>query len=179
MGDASRCGNTIDFCIYGTVSPISPLRGLYKTKDIFGHIFVISKPVRMEPARNGATSNGARTHGAGPNNALREVSLEARYERLEEILFSEMADIFNRIETFPPPGWRFGLDPVILAAQGLWYMGPGDTVRCYSCRLELSGWTRGMDVFASHIVASPNCEHLKNIFKRDLERIQALHPCSY
>ena len=133
----------------------------------------------MEPSRNGATLNDARTDDAGPNHPLREESLEARYERLEEIQFFEMADDFNRIETFSPPGWRFGMDPVILAGQGLWYTGRGDTVRCYSCRLELSGWTRRMDVFASHIVASPNCAHLKNIFKRDFDRLHASHPCSY
>ena len=65
MGDASRCGN---FCIYGTVSPISHLRSLYPTLTISP--LAIAKLLREHLEEKGILVNEVKLKGSGASFCL-------------------------------------------------------------------------------------------------------------
>ncbi|CAF4061314.1 unnamed protein product [Rotaria sordida] len=50
-----------------------------------------------------------------------------------------------------------------MASAGLNYTGKGDTVRCSTCDVEISGWTSDMKPFTIHAQRSPNCIFVRSM----------------
>ena len=48
-----------------------------------------------------------------------------------------------------------------LAANGFFYLGGGDQVKCYHCGVDLYGWVEPDDVMVEHYRHSPDCRLAK------------------
>lgn len=57
---------------------------------------------------------------------------------------------------------------IAMKSAGFHYIYSGDTVRCDTCGLEVSGWTLDMKPFAVHAKYSPQCPYVLSILPRDL-----------
>uniref|UniRef100_A0A671T3I5 RING-type E3 ubiquitin transferase n=1 Tax=Sinocyclocheilus anshuiensis TaxID=1608454 RepID=A0A671T3I5_9TELE len=44
-----------------------------------------------------------------------------------------------------------------LAAAGMYYLGPNDTVKCFCCGQQLAGWEPGDEAWGEHAKHYPNC----------------------
>jgi hypothetical protein len=53
--------------------------------------------------------------------------------------------------------------PSHLAACGFEYTGERDTTRCKECGLEISNWTRDMDLYKIHLEQKPDCPFIQSI----------------
>jgi hypothetical protein len=59
---------------------------------------------------------------------------------------------------------------MIMTTAGFKYTGESDTVRCDTCQLEISGWTRNMVPFSVHAERSPQCQFIRSrLSKSSLE----------
>jgi hypothetical protein len=54
------------------------------------------------------------------------------------------------------------IDPVSLAAAGLYYTGETDIVRCFECQLVISHWSEGHTPMQIHQMYSPECKFVRN-----------------
>jgi hypothetical protein len=50
-----------------------------------------------------------------------------------------------------------------MKSAGFQYTNHGDAARCHSCKLEVSGWTLGIEPFAIHSQRSPTCSYVQSI----------------
>ncbi|CAF1245152.1 unnamed protein product [Rotaria sordida] len=55
-----------------------------------------------------------------------------------------------------------------MASAGFYYTSIGDTVRCDTCELEVSGWALDMKPFAIHAQRSPKCAFVRSILFDDM-----------
>ncbi|CAF3521506.1 unnamed protein product [Rotaria sordida] len=55
-----------------------------------------------------------------------------------------------------------------MASAGFYYTSIGDTVRCDTCELEVSGWALDMKPFAIHAQRSPKCAFFRSILFDDM-----------
>jgi len=79
-----------------------------------------------------------------------------RYEVLEE-----------RLRTYIlPPAWKGTLCFQLMANAGFVYTGQEDLVFCFSCNVELDGWTKYMDPLLRHKEESRTCSFVKQLRKR-------------
>lgn len=64
-----------------------------------------------------------------------------------------------RLRTFNADNWPHGafLDPNILAQTGLYFIGPGDTLKCHFCKVEIRCWRQDDDEIEEHLRFSPSC----------------------
>ncbi|KAL3882698.1 hypothetical protein ACJMK2_029011 [Sinanodonta woodiana] len=67
-------------------------------------------------------------------------------------------EYITRLSTFR--NWRHCLDPKMLAENGFFYQGVGDTVACYFCGVALMHWGTDDDVLLEHLKLSPDCGYL-------------------
>ncbi|XP_013394130.1 baculoviral IAP repeat-containing protein 7-like [Lingula anatina] len=58
------------------------------------------------------------------------------------------------------PSASISASPTRLAKAGLFYMGRGDEVRCYSCNVLIKDWEIRDNPFQKHSALSPNCLHI-------------------
>ncbi|KAL3882772.1 hypothetical protein ACJMK2_029079 [Sinanodonta woodiana] len=70
----------------------------------------------------------------------------------------------TRLSTFK--SWRSHINPRCLAENGFFYIGVGDTAKCYSCGVALKNWDQDDDPLLEHIRYSPTCNHLENTVGR-------------
>jgi hypothetical protein len=76
-----------------------------------------------------------------------------------------------RIGTFARKEWHHSLPrPEKLARAGLYYTGMEDTVRCFSCGVQLEEWGEE-EALGRHCHASPNCAFLRQDFPNLLESL--------
>ena len=69
---------------------------------------------------------------------------------------------YERLASFNTMNPLEGCHPVLMARAGLYYMGPSDTVQCYSCSTILSNWrSQAMDPVTLHRQTAPNCAHIR------------------
>ncbi|KAF4527963.1 hypothetical protein B566_EDAN017294 [Ephemera danica] len=68
----------------------------------------------------------------------------------------------HRLASFLSSDWPAHVDVYNLANWGLYYMGPGDNVKCFSCNVEFSGWNRGDNIATVHQRRSRNCQFLES-----------------
>ncbi|KAK3585136.1 hypothetical protein CHS0354_034265 [Potamilus streckersoni] len=64
----------------------------------------------------------------------------------------------TRLSTFR--NWQHFLDPKILAENGFFYQGVGDTVTCHFCGIALMHWGPDDDALLEHLKYSPDCGYL-------------------
>ncbi|XP_070191014.1 baculoviral IAP repeat-containing protein 7-like isoform X2 [Littorina saxatilis] len=54
--------------------------------------------------------------------------------------------------------------PILMAKGGLYYTGPDDAVRCYSCSTILTTWrSQGVDPNQLHRQSAPQCAHVREL----------------
>ena len=71
-------------------------------------------------------------------------------------------EIEDRLKSFAlPPRWEGPLDCHSMAEAGFVYTGQEDLVYCFSCKIELDGWTKHMDPLLRHQEESPTCSFVR------------------
>ncbi|BFZ24863.1 hypothetical protein BsWGS_27902 [Bradybaena similaris] len=69
----------------------------------------------------------------------------------------------DRLKTYQNWPKRDVLRPESLAEAGLFYLGEGDQVRCFSCEKVLSNWKPGDDPWCEHARISPGCSYIQSV----------------
>ncbi|XP_016313488.1 E3 ubiquitin-protein ligase XIAP-like isoform X2 [Sinocyclocheilus anshuiensis] len=62
-----------------------------------------------------------------------------------------------RLNTFSEWPADAPVQPEDLAAAGMYYLGPNDTVKCFCCGQQLAGWEPGDEAWGEHAKHYPNC----------------------
>lgn len=68
-----------------------------------------------------------------------------------------MENELRRIATYSELLTPWGVSPIRLAQQGLYYKGVDDTLECFACRASFTGWVGNYDVQKNHERVSPQC----------------------
>jgi len=72
----------------------------------------------------------------------------------------------DRLKTFiSPPPWRGPQGFWVMAEAGFVYTGEEDIVFCFSCNIELDGWSKCIDPLLRHKEESHTCSFLKRLRK--------------
>lgn len=86
-----------------------------------------------------------------------------------------MYRIEERLKTFVDWPVPF-LSPEILAANGFYYLGRGDEVRCAFCKVEIMGWVEGDDPVKDHHKWAPKCPFLAGAGADECGTVALLQP---
>lgn len=74
---------------------------------------------------------------------------------------TDLESIHQRLTTFIDWPEDCPVQPWELAAAGFYYMGTGDNVRCYKCKVQLRNWEPDDTPWAEHKRWSPDCPLVK------------------
>lgn len=69
----------------------------------------------------------------------------------------------NRYQSFEVSRAHISVSPAILAETGLYFIGPGDRVKCFFCCVEISQWSEGDDEVIEHFRYEPSCALLNGL----------------
>ena len=107
---------------------------------------------RVVEQGSGASAPSAERQAINPN-----ATQEPRFKNLEE-----------RFKSFHGVPWKRNIaaQPEALAKAGLYYVGPGDKVRCAYCWYKFKHWTVDKQALDTHCALSPNCSFVKTIEKQ-------------
>lgn len=72
----------------------------------------------------------------------------------------------NRITTFS--GTTIFSSPQLLALNGFFYLGSGDVVECFKCRVQIEGWEPQDDAAKEHFKWSPMCPKARSMLPRNI-----------
>eukprot|EP00079_Xenopus_tropicalis_P038901 XP_017952672.1 PREDICTED: baculoviral IAP repeat-containing protein 2-like [Xenopus tropicalis] len=76
----------------------------------------------------------------------------------------DMSDEYSRLETYRGHCHHFPHNNQRRLAQaGFYYVGPGDRVRCFSCRGELENWQPGYVPLIRHRLSFPDCPYVQEV----------------
>jgi len=75
------------------------------------------------------------------------------------LLYEQLNDR-NKTHTIASP-WKGPVDAHSMAEAGFVYTGQEDLVYCFSCNIELDGWTKYMDPLLRHKKESPTCSFVR------------------
>lgn len=101
------------------------------------------------------------------NNRLSTGSSDKQSKRtfktVEEV---QMDQEKNRTNSFQDWPYSHLVTPETLVEAGLYYVGPDDTVRCFSCKTKIHKWEQGNKPLHEHLKVAPRCVYATQLAKQ-------------
>ncbi|XP_053389624.1 uncharacterized protein LOC128552600, partial [Mercenaria mercenaria] len=82
--------------------------------------------------------------------------------------YHQFADQPSRQRSFSNWPSTTGQNPSRMVANGFFYTGRCDLIRCFQCGISLKDWSVSDDPLIEHIKHSPNCQFLKDLLGQEL-----------
>ena len=93
---------------------------------------------------------------------------------LQNVAYPAMRDFATRLSTYSGdwPSYKHRSDPEDFAVAGFFYIGTGDTVKCFYCGGGLKNWLFNDNPYHEHARFYPSCSYIIN--KKGLRYINAV-----